>query len=64
MYDDAVKKGCSDRKSPYVIISDYVNFVKEGNDLSDTDKQYLYIAFAVAAYSFDYWSVHAPYTES
>lgn len=64
MFDDAVKKGCSDRKSLSVIISDYVNFVKEGNDLSDTDKQYLYIAFAVAAYSFDYWSVHAPYTES
>ena len=56
LFVEAVNKAEEDFDIVYRIISNYVSIVKKSKELSDNDKQSLYIGFAVMGYSYEYWS--------
>lgn len=60
MFVEAVEKSGEDQNSVCRIISKYTIEVSLSKDLSEEDKESLYIGFAVMGYSHAYWSERLP----
>lgn len=56
MFVAAIRSAESDKDVVIGIVNDYINIIEENSTLTEEEKQVLYSAFAVAAYSCKYWT--------
>lgn len=56
LFAEAVGNSCSNQDELTQIVTRYTSIVKSSTEISDEEKEWLYSAFAVMSYSYEYWS--------
>ena len=55
LFEDALNVSSMDKETVQIIIMKYISSVQKSKELTDKEKQCLYLSFAVAWYSYHYW---------